>query len=297
MKTLITCLLLSLFINNCNAQQDLTEFRTQLQSLVSSHKANIGFALIHIENKDTLTLNNSLKLPMQSVYKFPQALYVMHLVDEGKLSLRQKVHVTKEDVSANTWSPMKTKYPEGNVDLTVADLLFYSVSGSDNIACDLLFRLVKGPKQVTNYLNKLGYKDIFLLSTEDDMHHDGQLQFKNTSSPSSMSKLLVGFYKQQYLSDSSTRFLMHLMIESTNSPQRIKGLLPPETIVAHKTGTGGEDEQDRRSACNDVGIITLPDGNHIALTVFVSLSKETYENDEKKIAQLSKAVYDFFTTK
>lgn len=296
MKTLNTALLLILFMgsNACKAQQDLTELRKQVNTLVASQKSNIGFAMIHIERKDTLTVNNNMKFPMQSVYKFPLAMYILHLVDEGYLSLNRKVHITKQDVTPETWSPLKTKYPEGNVDLTVADLLFYSVSGSDNIACDLLFNLAKEPMQVTNYLKTLGYNDIILLSTEGEMHHNGLLQFKNTSSPFSMSQLLAGFYKQQYLSDSSNRFLMNLMTESTNSPKRIKGLLPTETIVAHKTGTGGEDENDIRSACNDVGIITLPNGEHIALTLFVTHSKEPFENDEKIMARLSKAVYDFY---
>jgi beta-lactamase class A len=294
---LLPTLLLSGVFTCCGQQKSNTKLRFQIQTLTAFYHATIGIAVIHIETGDTFTLNNDKQFPMQSVYKFPLAITVLHLVDEHKLSLSQKVHVTKEDVAPPTWSPLKQKYPEGNVDATLADLLYYSVSMSDNVACDLLFKIIKGPKQSTNYMRKLGFKDINLLHTEHQMHSDMSLQFKNWSSAMGMSKLLQGFYKQQYLSDSSNNFLMHLMTESSNSFMRIKALLPPEITVAHKTGTSGEDDNGVRSACNDVGLITLPDGTHLALTVFVSRSKETYENDEKIIALISKAVYENFTGK
>lgn len=294
--TLVLCIIA--FIDNCFGQQKrLDDLRKQLHSITNSYKATIGVGIVHVENGDTLTINNDHKFPMQSVYKFPQALYVLHLVDKHKLSLSQKVHVSKEDVEPPTWSPLKKKYPDGNVDVTIAELLYYSVSMSDNVACDLLFKVIKGPKEVTGYIRSLGFDDIRLINTEHQMHSDMSLQFKNSSSPLSMSKLLTGFYKNQYLSDSSYLFLKHLMTASFNSFKRIKGLLPPTVEVAHKTGTGGEDSNYIRSACNDVGIITLPDGKHIALTLFVSRSAENYENDEKMMALISKKVYEYVTGK
>jgi beta-lactamase class A len=296
MKRIITLLLLTFSIVVCHAQQrDYTKLRKQLERTVSRHKATIGLAVIHIENNDTFTINNDKDFPMQSVYKFPEALYILYLVDQGKLSLDQKIHVSKADVTPETWSPIRSRYPNGEIDLTLAEVLYYAVSASDNIACDLLFRTAKGTQNVEIYIHQLGFTDIHILSTEDEMHHDSTLQFRNTSSPLSMSKLLTGFYKHHFLSDSSSALLMKLMTESTNSPKRIKGALPEGTVVAHKTGTGGESYDNIRSACNDVGIITLPDGKHIAITVFVTQSKAPLEKDEKVIAKLSKTVFDFYS--
>lgn len=291
-------LLMCFLVTTCTAQQkNNTPLLTELESLTRSYNATIGIAVLHIETGDTITLHNKVKYPMQSVYKFPLAQYVLHLVDEHKLSLDQKVHVTKKDIKPETWSPLKEKYPKGNIDVTVSDLLYYTVSQSDNIACDLLFKLINGPAQVTTYLQQLGITEIKLVTTEDEMHRDIGAQYKNWSSPMAMSKLLESLHRKQYLSDSSNTLLLHLMTESSNSAARIKGLLPKETIVAHKTGTGGTTDNNIRSACNDVGIITLPDGTHLALTVFVSNSSEAFENDEKIIARISKAVFDAYATR
>jgi beta-lactamase class A len=68
---------------------------------------------------------------------------------------------------------------------------------------------------------------------------------------------------------------------------RIKGFLPPETEVAHKTGSIG-------GSVNDAGIVTLPDNaGHVVLVLFV---KEGSKSDasEKAIAQIARAVYDYF---
>jgi beta-lactamase class A len=282
-------------IVNCFAQY--SDFRSQLKTLTTGFKATIGVAAVNIETGDTFTFNNYATYPMQSVYKFPQAVYVLYLVDQRKLNLNQPIRITEADVKPNTWSPIKQKYPKGNIELPLSEVLGYAISQSDNVACDVLFRLIGGPKKANDYIHQLGFMDMHLLYTEDQMHSDMSLQFKNSSSPLSMSLLFTRFYKQQYLSDSSTQFLFRLLTVTTTGPKRMKALLPAQTPIAHKTGTGGEDENNIRSACNDAGIITLPNGNHIALTVFVSRSAESFEQDEEIIAKLSEAVYRYYVGK
>jgi beta-lactamase class A len=72
----------------------------------------------------------------------------------------------------------------------------------------------------------------------------------------------------------------------------LKGLLPEGTIVAHKTGTGDSDKMIY--ALNDVGIITLPDGTHLSIAVFVKHSTESYEATEQIIAEIAKEIYNSF---
>ena len=59
------------------------------------------------------------------------------------------------------------------------------------------------------------------------------------------------------------------MTETTTGPKRIKGLLPADAVVAHKTGTSPTNSEGLSPATNDVGIITLPNGKHIAIAIFV----------------------------
>jgi beta-lactamase class A len=84
---------------------------------------------------------------------------------------------------------------------------------------------------------------------------------------------------------------LHFLVESNNPTNRLKGMLPVRTVVAHKTGTGGN-QNGVTSATNDVGIITLPNGNHVAIAVFVGDSKADLATREAVIAKIAKAVFD-----
>ena len=84
---------------------------------------------------------------MQSVYKYPLALAILNQVDKGIFSLEQKIHIKKEDLLPDTWSPLRKKYPDGNADITLDELLNITVSQSDNNGCDILFRLIGGTEE------------------------------------------------------------------------------------------------------------------------------------------------------
>lgn len=269
--------------------------RQQLEQLTANYKADIGIALIHLEKGDSLSLHNDRQYPMQSTYKFPLALAILDRVDKGILRLEQKVHVDKKDLRRSTWSPLRDKYPDGNIDITLKELLQYSVSQSDNNACDVLFRLIGGPHKVQEYLLQHGIKDISVKNTETEMATAWQIQYDNRARPSAMAALLRLFYQGKLLTPGNNDLLLRQMTESANSDKRIKGLLPAGTLVAHKTGTSDTNDEGVTAATNDVGIITLPDGGHIALAVFVSNSKENHETNERIIAEVAKAVFDHYS--
>ncbi|KKX47431.1 serine hydrolase [Sphingobacterium sp. IITKGP-BTPF85] len=45
----------------------------------------------------------------------------------------------KASLDTNTWSPMVKDFTNQDLDVTLADLLTYAVSKSDNNACDFLY--------------------------------------------------------------------------------------------------------------------------------------------------------------
>jgi beta-lactamase class A len=86
------------------------------------------------------------------------------------------------------------------------------------------------------------------------------------------------------------------MCETSTGKERIKGQLPTGTLVAHKTGTSGTNAQGITAAINDIGIVTLPNGNHFVISVYVSNSKENTQTNEKIISDISKLVWDYFVS-
>jgi beta-lactamase class A len=285
-------LAISVFVLSCTTEKPDNNLRTDISTISQSAKGTVGIALMNLEDGDTLTYNGSYHSPMQSVFKFPIAMAILNKVDSRMLSLDQQIHISKEQMTPKTWSPIRDKYPDGNIDMSIRDLLGYVVSQSDNVACDVLLQTLGGPKQVENYLHNIGVKDIAIVATEAEMHGAWNVQYNNWCTPQQMMYLLADFYKGKYLSPSSTAFLIKIMTETTTSMKRIRGLLPEGTIVARKSGSGPTNDSGLTSATNDVGIITLPNGKYLVLAAFVSDSKANDSIRDLVIAKIAKAAYD-----
>lgn len=273
-------------------RQDL---KAGITEIVGKANGTIGVGIMHLATREITTVNEKHKFPMQSVFKFPLAMAVLDQVDKGKLSLDQKIHVTQRDLLPKTHSPLRDKYPGGNVDITLAEILNATVSLSDNNGCDILFRLLGGPKNVQAYIHNLGVKDIAIVATEEEMSMQWDVQFTNWCEPKAMLQLLDIFQKGKKLSKSSTDFLRKAIVDSPSGPNRIKGLLPKTAVVAHKTGTSGTNHEGVTAATNDAGIVTLPDGMHLAVVVYVSNSKLDDKGRDLVIAKIAKAAYDHYT--
>ncbi len=79
---------------------------------------------------------------------------------------------------------------------------------------------------------------------------------------------------------------------------RLRGQLPKETIVAHKTGWSGKHKGTGiTAAVNNIGIVFLPNREHFAISVFVTESKEDFKTNEKIISDISKVAWDYFVEK
>ena len=270
--------------------------KAQIKQIIVRAQGKVGVSAAGLDDNFSLNINADKHYPMQSVFKFPLALAILDSVDRGKLSLDQKIHITKKDLLPKTWSPLREKFPDGT-DIALGDLLTYTVAKSDNNGCDILFRLIGGTKIVENYIHRLGVKDIAIAATEEEMARNWNVQYTNWNKPKAMTDLLRKFYDGKILSKSSTDFLMKIMIETSTGANRIKGLLPAGTIVAHKTGTSGTNEKGVTGAVNDVGIVTLPNGKHFAIVVYVSDSTADEQTRDRVIAETTRVIYDSYLSK
>ncbi|MCT3711331.1 class A beta-lactamase, subclass A2 [Elizabethkingia anophelis] len=294
----LTALLL-LLVTSCIAQSDKTNLlRNKIEQIVSDKNAVVGVSIIGNNGKDTLSLHGDRRFPMQSVFKFHIALAVLSEIDKGNLSLDQKIKIDKDELlPEDFWSPLRDENPNGGI-FTIEKLIQYSVSHSDNTACDVLIRLIGTPKTVEKYIRKSGINDIQITFNEKDMQAKWENMFQNWTTPKAASETLKLFYdnKNSLLSKSSYDFFWETNKETTTGKNRIRGQLPAETIVAHKTGWSGTNKETGiTAAVNNIGIVFLPNGEHFIISVFVSESKENFDTNEKIIADIAKATYDFYT--
>lgn len=289
------CLLFLMYMTSVFSVEVYGQVHTlqqKLETIIKDKTADVGVSVLYLENKKSVAINGNRHYPMQSVYKFHLALAVLHQVDKGHLGLNQQIFIKKSDLLPDTWSPLRDKYPGGNVSLPLAEIIKFSVSWSDNNACDILFRLLGGPAKVHRYIAGLGIKDCSIVATEEEMHKDENVQFRNWSTANAVNALLAKFCTGKVLKKNTTAFLMKVMEETTTGTDKIKGLLPRQTVVAHKTGSSGMNNKGITTASNDVGIVTLKNGKKMLISVFVSMSKEPEKVNDRIIAELAKTAWE-----
>lgn len=306
---------------------DLSTLETTLNRIVKAARGTIGLALIHLQSGRLIVIRGNERFPMASVVKLPIALELLKQVSEGKMSLDREVWLARSDI--RPCCTLSRRHPDGGVSIAARELLYLMMIESDNTAADALLKLVGGPAAVERRLRTLGFENIHVNRSEGqllldmagvvnapppeqwtlelqrrlvaevnkDALNDGRTQYmrdeRDTATPYDMALFLGRLQLRNLLPEAETDLLLDLMTLSTTGARRIKGRLPAETVVAHKTGTTA-------IVINDVGIITLPPdsaiGGHLVLAVFVANGSRVAAM-ERTIAQLSAAAFEFFTGK
>lgn len=266
-----------------------------LASIARDAQGRVGVSAVLLETGETIQLDAAGRYPMQSVYKFPIAYAVLREVDAGRFRLDQLIRVERADlVTPNQHSPLRDRHPQAGVEVPLRELLRLSTSESDGTACDVLLRIIGGPSRVMEHLSQLGLKDIAVANTEREIGSDNEVQYRNWATPAAAVDLLRAFHQSRGLSKQSHALLMQWMTETPTGLKRIKGLLPAGTRVTHKTGSSGT-VNGVAAATNDIGIIVMPGGKHLAVAVFVADARASSETREAVIARVARALYDHFS--
>jgi beta-lactamase class A len=270
------------------------ELTKELPRLAAPAGGRVGIVVLNIETGETVSWNATQRFPMQSVYKMPIAMAVLKRVDEGSLLLDRKIQLRVTDLAPKqVHSPIRDKYARAGVALTLRELLRASIVDSDSTASDVLLSLV-APNQVTAYLRRLGVNDLVVLNTEKELSQDRQAQFRNWATPEAAVRLLRLLHEGSALSPASRGLLLSWMRETQTGARRIRAALPAGAVVADKTGSSGT-FGGVTAATNDIGLITLPNGQHLAIAVFVSDSKAQQSVREGVIARIARASWDCWT--
>lgn len=286
---LLICLLPTLL---CAQNRNL---EAQLRQAIEGKKAEIGIAVI-IDGKDTVTVNNDIHYPLMSVFKFHQALALADFMGRQKQPLNTRLAISKCDLKPDTYSPLRDKYPGGGIEMSVAELLEYTLQLSDNNACDILFRYQGGTEAVDNYIHSLGITDCAITATEDEMHQDISRCYQNWSTPLAAAELLELFRKKTLFEDEYKEFIYQTMVQcETGKDRLVAPLLNKGITIGHKTGTGDRNAKGQQIGCNDIGFVLLPDGHSYSIAVFVKDSEESDSENSKIIAEISRIVYEYVT--
>jgi beta-lactamase class A len=277
-----------------SAQPLATPLQQQIRAIAAEAHGRVSVACSLPHTALDCDLDPHAHPPMQSVFKLPLAMLVLHQVEQHRLALDEPIRFLPSDrILPHAYSPLQDRYPAANVDVPLRELLRLSVSLSDNTAADILLRLVGGAPAVDRYMASLGIGGFHLQDNEDALHHHVAAQYDNWFEPVDAVRLLRRIADASALDRADTQLLLHWM-QPSGLTNRLQSDLPPGTAVAHKSGTSDVDNGIAH-ATNDIGLITLPDGRRLAIAVFITDATADQPTRERVIATIARAIYDAAT--
>lgn len=302
----------------------LDRLEREIQRLSALSGGVVGVGLIHLESGRELFVNRDVRFPMASTFKVPVAVQFLTKVEQKQASLDSMVTLTPNDLHPGSGT-LTSLFDDPGVSLSYRNLMELMLLISDNSATDLVLKAAGGGAAVTARLAALGVQGISVdrptiqliadaigvrdlgpesqwsrqafaeksrAVTEADRQAARSAFYRDprdTATPEGMSRLLQKIWRREALSEAHSALLLDIMLRCETGEGRIKGLLPPGTPVMHKTGSLGIGVTD------DVGIITLPEGaGHLVISVFVKEASAPVAQQERTIAQIARAAYDYF---
>ncbi|MBV8905231.1 MAG: class A beta-lactamase [Acidobacteriia bacterium] len=288
----------------------------------------VGAAALHLSSGMIVSMNGDERFPLASVCKLPIAMHILASADEGKLSLEESIEVEARDVwagvsdIAKVW-PAQRRFP-------LSQLISLMVAHSDNTAEETLFRIGGGGHAMAARLRQWKVNGVRVDRSERqcDLDRNGVEQYppqtewtdslikaliakspaatryratkhyladpRDTGTPRGTAQLLARAFRGELLAPASTARLIAILKSTTTFPTRLKGILPPRIIVAHKTGSAGP-ASGFAAATNDSGVIFLPDGGQLAVSVYIKASTRKDAIRDRVIARVSRAAFDAWT--
>jgi len=302
------------------------DLEAEWRTIARETDGTAGAAAMHLGTGKRAALNGDDRFPLASVCKLPIAMAVLEMVAERKLSLGVRMEIPAYDVVPGV-SPIADRWPKEKW-FRLDEMVKLMIEKSDNTAVQTLFRAagravgmglrmkewgVAGVRvdrdERTCALEAMGVRNIPPVKEWTPHMSDsliGQVpaaeqaaalrQFlddpRDTGTPRGTVELLQELYRGKILPTDLTARLRGFLEKTTTGPDRIRGLLPPKTVVAHKTGTGW-DVGNLNAATNDVGVITLPSRALVAVAFYLKGSTRPLAGREAIIARMARAAYDW----
>ncbi len=283
----------------------LDRLRLQIERLIAHEDGVVGVAVKHLESGQALAVNGDVRFPMASTFKLPVLVELLFQAKEGRFSLDDEINVLPSDQHAG--SGLLSKLAAPGVKLTVLNMAQLMMMISDNSAADILLEKV-GAANINYRLRGLEIDGLSVNRSCDKLIADFRALYQGIKTPEdaraaivkfsedpqdqatplAMNSLLEKVFKKEIIDAASCDLMVEIMLKCETGGRRIAGDLPPDTKLAHKTGTIA-------GTVDDCGIIYLPDGaGSVALTVFTKNFTDETSDVEAIIAKIAKFVYDCF---
>lgn len=261
-----------------NLVTNIEPLRQFLKSLPEREKdkADISIYFEVLTTGANVSVNPDLALWPASLAKLPVSMVIMKKVQDGKLSLDQKIVFTQGDQSVEELS---SEFQQVGQSYSIKELLEKLLIYSSNSAYHMLKRQAT-PEELNTIVQEVGLEQLF---TEE-----GKVSAKEYS------RLFRSLYVASYLNPDNSQFLLGLMKNSTY-PRDLKAGLPQDVSFAHKWG-----ENSYYKVYSDSGIVYAGNRPYLIGVLIQTKSGDTEESKDyvdSIMKEISERTYKYVTNK
>jgi beta-lactamase class A len=247
-----------------------TPLGSAVMKALEGTKGEYAVGIKNLKTGEEFYLNEHKSFDSGSLYKLWVMGETLHKVETNQLMLEDVLSSTIPELNRIfEISPENAELTEGGITMSVNQALNQMITISHNYAAMLLTQKNK-VSTIRDWITDKGFKDSSVGGQPSTTAHDMVLFFdklqKGELANAENTQKMLEFLKKQQLND------------------KIPADLPNNIVIAHKTGELG-------LFSHDAGIVYTPKGDYI---IAVLSKSDTPAAAEKRIADVSKAVYDYF---
>jgi beta-lactamase class A len=312
---------------SARATDPIDRLRAHISQAATEARGRVGVAIRHLESGVEIAVNADETFPMASTFKLPVLVTLYDKAKKGQLNWDEIVDVSVRDQHLGS-GDLSYLYDTPGVKLSLHNVANLMMMVSDNSGADICLTRA-GAENVNALMASFGVrpmrvdrptqelildyqgrdtarlKGLTLAEIQKDLPRPAtqgnavEARFarddkfvadpRDQAAPIAFVTLLERLWRGEAVDKASSDAILETMKRCRTGTGRLKGLLPPNTVVAHKTGTIG-------GVIDDVGIIYLPDeAGHLAIAVMSKQTRATDAEAERAIAQIARYAYDYFT--
>jgi beta-lactamase class A len=285
-------LLLLISVMTGQSSNNVPVLDAKIDSVIAAYPGSYAVACVDLTSSFRYFRNEHASFHAASTMKTPVMIEVLKQAEQGKFSLIDSIIVKNSFKSIIDGSEYSLDLSDDSDDglyrtigkkSTIRELVFKMITVSSNLATNILIELV-GPENVMRTINAMGLKDIKVLRGVEDgkAFRAGK---NNTTTAFDLAVIFESIARGTVVSRSACDSMITIL-RAQQFKDMIPAKLPPDVIVAHKTGS-------ITNVQHDSGIIALPNGRSYVL-VILSANLRSNADGIAGVAEISKLIYEFY---
>jgi beta-lactamase class A len=237
-----------------------------LKQIEKAPDSNYGIYFEDLSTGSWIGINEKEQFYPRSLFKVPLMVALLKKVEEGEISLDQKVKISLNDID-NDYTNIGIN--QVGIEFSVEELLKRMIQESDNTAMRAL---------ANNFV-----------TDEDYVRTIGMMGLYNTQEEQSISarefsNMFRSLYFSTYLRRPFSELALSILV-GTKFYSQLPAGLPENVLISHKIGFDYE-----KGYFHDCGIIYLPSKHYL---LCVMSSNTSPENADEMISSISRIVYEY----